>query len=58
MPKKSLIKTNPYLKDPKHRQAMLRLSVISSTAVEGVRIRATDLRLTKKSIKTKSGRSK
>ncbi|MBI4699246.1 MAG: hypothetical protein HY758_10190 [Nitrospirae bacterium] len=36
MPKKSLKQTNPYLKDPKLRKALLYQTVSSSTAVEGV----------------------
>jgi len=36
MSKKSLKKTNPYLKDPSLRKALLYQSVSSSTAVEGV----------------------
>ena len=36
MVKKSLIKTNPYLKDPEKRKAMFYTTVSSSTAIEGV----------------------
>jgi len=36
MSKKSLKETNPYLKDPELREALISLSVSSSTAVEGV----------------------
>lgn len=36
MRKKSLIETNPYLKDPVKREAMLNRFVISSSAIEGV----------------------
>lgn len=36
MRKKSLIETNPYLKDPVKREAMLNQFVISSSAIEGV----------------------
>ena len=36
MRKRSLMETNPYLKDPAKRESLLRSSVISSTAVEGV----------------------
>jgi len=36
MRKKSLLETNPYLKDPELRKALLELSAASSTAVEGV----------------------
>lgn len=36
MGKKSLLETNPYLKDPELRKALFNQSVSSSTAVEGV----------------------
>jgi hypothetical protein len=36
----SLIKTNPYLQDPAVRDAWLTRSVISSSAIEGVRVAA------------------
>ncbi|MDO8446671.1 MAG: hypothetical protein Q7T53_11320 [Deltaproteobacteria bacterium] len=36
MRKRSLIETNPYLKDPVKREAMLNRSVISSSAIEGI----------------------
>jgi hypothetical protein len=36
--KKTLIHTNPYLNDPKKRDALLRRSIISSTAIEGVQV--------------------
>jgi hypothetical protein len=39
MKKKSLLETNPYLKDPELRAALIEISVASSTAVEGVRIK-------------------
>lgn len=38
MIKKSLIETNPYLKDPKKRKTMFYTTVSSSTAIEGVHI--------------------
>jgi len=34
--RKSLIETNPYLKNPKDRQILLFIAVSSSTAIEGV----------------------
>ena len=37
MKKKSLKETNPYLKDPLLREEMILRSVISSSAVEGIR---------------------
>jgi len=36
MAKKTLIETNPYLKDPEKRKAMFYATVASSTAIEGV----------------------
>ncbi len=36
MVEKSLIETNPYLKDPELRKALFNQSVSSSTAIEGV----------------------
>ena len=38
MPKKSLLETNAYLRDPKKREAFLLISAWSSVAIEGVRI--------------------
>lgn len=37
MKKKSLKETNPYLKDPLLREELILRSVISSSAVEGIR---------------------
>lgn len=37
--KKSLLETNPYLKDPEQRKRLLRRSIISSFAIEGIRIK-------------------
>ncbi|MBI5194817.1 MAG: hypothetical protein HZA10_00675 [Nitrospirae bacterium] len=39
MKKKPLKETNPYLRNPDLREALVNLSVSSSTAVEGVRTR-------------------
>jgi hypothetical protein len=39
MPKKSLIETNPYLKDPELRAFLIERCVASSTAIEGVHIK-------------------
>jgi hypothetical protein len=36
MRRKSLIETNPYLKDPEVRAFLIEQSVVSSTAIEGV----------------------
>jgi hypothetical protein len=49
MKKKSLLETNPYLKDPELRAALIEQSVASSTAVEGVHIKVP--KLSKKLIK-------
>jgi len=38
MQKKSLIKTNPYLKNAAQRKAMLYTSVATSSAIEGVKL--------------------
>jgi hypothetical protein len=43
MKKKSLLETNPYLKDPELRNALIKISVASSTAIEGVRIKVPKL---------------
>lgn len=37
MKKKPLKETNPYLRDPELREALINMSASSSTAVEGVR---------------------
>jgi hypothetical protein len=36
MPKKSLIETNPYLKDPAKRQEIIETVTVSSSSIEGV----------------------
>lgn len=36
MSKKSLLETNPYLKDPLKRQEIIKTVVLSSSAIEGV----------------------
>ena len=41
--KKSLLETNPYLKDPVLRRKMLDRSIISSSAIEGIHITEEDL---------------
>jgi hypothetical protein len=38
MKRKSLKETNPYLKDPKLRAALIKQFVASSTAIEGIHI--------------------
>ena len=43
MKKKSLIETNPYLKDPVKRRASFIKTVISSSAIEGIHVTAADL---------------
>ena len=42
MPKYSLIKTNPYLKNAAAREASLTASVVTSSAIEGVRLHFDD----------------
>lgn len=49
MSKKSLKETNPYLKDPELRAALIEQLVASSTAIEGVHIKIP--KLSKKLIK-------
>jgi Fic family protein len=41
--KKSLLETNPYLKDPEMRKKLIRRSIISSSAIEGIYITEEDL---------------
>ncbi len=41
--KKSLLETNPYLKDPEMRKKLFRRHVISSSAIEGIHITEEDL---------------
>jgi len=42
MKKKSLIETNPYLKDPKALQAAITRHAVSSFAIEGVRVQRSE----------------
>lgn len=42
--KKSLVETNPHLRDPMKRREMLERSILSSSAIEGIRITAEELR--------------
>jgi len=44
MKKKSLKDTNPFLKDPKKYEASLLVNVITSSAVEGIRVTPAQLR--------------
>jgi hypothetical protein len=53
MQKKSLSKTNPYLKNAAERKAMLYTSVVTSSAIEGVKMAKTQSK--KPSIKSKKG---
>ncbi len=41
--KKSLLETNPYLKDPEMRKKLIRRFIISSSAIEGIHINEEDL---------------
>ena len=38
MPWKPLVATNPYLKDPRQRERLLKKSVTTSTAIEGIQV--------------------
>lgn len=42
MPKNSLIKTNPYLRNAAERNAALTASVVTSSAIEGVHLHLDD----------------
>jgi len=42
-PEEPLIKTNPYLRDPKKRQAQFVTGVMTSTSIEGVFIAPSQL---------------
>ena len=37
--KKTLLDTNPYLQDPEQRKRLLRRSLVSSFAVEGIKLK-------------------
>jgi hypothetical protein len=43
MLKRSLTRTNPYLRDPAKRRAMFQMTVWTSTDVEGVKLTPADL---------------
>ncbi len=43
MKKKSLLETNPYLRDPELRKYLIEQFVASSSAIEGVRIKVPKL---------------
>lgn len=51
MKKKSLKETNPYLRDPRKYEASLVANVITSSAVEGIRV--TPSQLQKKGLKSR-----
>jgi hypothetical protein len=36
---KTLLETNPYLKDPEQRKRLLRRSLVSSFAIEGIHLK-------------------
>ncbi len=40
--KKSLLETNPYLKNPDQRKRLIRRSVVSSFAIEGIILKEKD----------------
>jgi hypothetical protein len=56
MKKKSLIATNPYLKDPAEREAAIALNVATSSAIEGVSLSAFSGFFTAKNETGKNGR--
>ncbi len=45
-PNKALIKTNPYLRNPKNRKIQFFTAVVTSTGIEGVAITPAQLRKT------------
>lgn len=51
MKKKSLKETNPFLRDSKQYESVLIVNVITSSAVEGIRV--TPSQLKKKSLKSR-----
>jgi len=51
--KKSLIKSNPYLRDSKQRQSQFIKGVISSTSIEGVFLSSDQIKKKPKSSTTK-----
>jgi hypothetical protein len=55
MKKKTLIETNPYLKDPVKRRAAFIKTVISSSAIEGIHVAAADLESAPPRRPTRSG---
>lgn len=52
MPKNSLIRTNPYLRNAAERNASLTASVVTSSAIEGVKTSKTLGKSSKKNKKT------
>lgn len=48
MPKRSLLKTNPFLLEPKKRLEMFQMTVYTSTDIEGVKLTELDLKGEKK----------
>ena len=50
---KPLAETNPYLKNPKKRAELIRMSVLTSSAVEGIYVNIKPLSLNQLSIPTK-----
>jgi len=45
--KKTLLDTNPYLKDPSERKRLFRRSLVSSFAVEGISLDKEDTKIVK-----------
>lgn len=56
MKKKSLKETNPYLKDPLLREELILRSVISSSAVEGIRPSKEELARLKELVEARKAR--
>ncbi len=58
MPKKSLKESNPYLKDSLLREELLLRSVVSSSAVEGIRPSKEDIARLKELARINRGKSR
>ncbi len=56
--KKSLVETNPHLKDPMKRREMLERSVLSSSAIEGIHITSDELRRLRDKVAGKEARNR
>ena len=56
--KKSLLETNPYLKDPEQRKRLLRRSLVSSFAIEGIYVKEEPADSVKEEYQTFTARKK